>query len=985
MAPSLDKILDSEQRKQNRILLYFMAPHCGMCRHVTPIIDELSNQRNDVKRVDISINADVAKELGVLGTPAFVLIENGVIDKVKLGALPKDKILEMLAVLIMGNKGMLKGIGAGNAYKFLSVLLMTILLSACGGGSGDKSAVSDTTAPQAPSNPTVNIVSGGKIQIKGTAEANSIVKATFSDASNVLTTVQTTVASDGTFTLTSPNSINGGTVTLTATDSSGNVSTKTSATIPAPTNKNGSLIAQLPLTKPISGVKYTTSFYNGTGTTGGNGSYTYKEGETDVVFTIAGKEYSVDPSTKTNLEDLLGSNTNNTDISHLKYILTNLDKDNNSDNGFDLSGDTANNADIDPATTHKEITKKLYKATGKHPEQIFSPSLGINTEAPQAEADTAGQAMPFVDIFKTARPFKELSKLNTQETSDAEFDENGWQTKMDSVQGYGRTKLLQGTLKGAIPSGKYTLLYEGNGKLELGGKNISQVTGLSNHKGFSFQFSPQELDFSNFGAEEENVLNLNVKEISPGEGNYIKNIRIIIPGGTCKHSDGKHNPFIRVESQSDCPSNTSYESFVDQVADKETDDINGIIFNPDYLSFLRDFKVVRMMNMMESSHGTSSCAVSNDGVTEIDTECVNEAVDWSDRAKISDAVWGGSGRTDHTDRNGVPVEVIVALANLLQRDMWVNMPHYADDEFIGSFADYVSNNLDQSLKTYIEYSNETWNPGFLGHFYVEEKGIDAGLNTVPSEFEGFRDEEYFARLRFYSQRSVEIFNIWKEEFNGNTDRLVRVLGTNQGDKVLSEQMLKHVISEYGAGNVDAIAMAPYFFGCTQNTGSCSDAPKVLKDATTVDDVFDIVDQDVNVDPSALSGTIAKMKAQAEITSQYNVQLLSYEGGQHLTTSVMGALELSESEKSSFRELFKEANRDPRMKDRYETLLNAWKNFEDQGASLFTMYTLPQSYYRFGNWGLKEHLNKSRKDSPKFDGVMTFQESIGKCWWVGCNN
>lgn len=95
-APALDKILDSEQRKQHKILLYFMAPHCGMCRHVTPIIDDLSNQRSDVKRIDISIDADVAKELGVRGTPAFVLIENGVIEKVKLGALPKDKILKML-------------------------------------------------------------------------------------------------------------------------------------------------------------------------------------------------------------------------------------------------------------------------------------------------------------------------------------------------------------------------------------------------------------------------------------------------------------------------------------------------------------------------------------------------------------------------------------------------------------------------------------------------------------------------------------------------------------------------------------------------------------------------------------------------------------------------------------------------------------------------------------------------------------------------
>ncbi len=95
-APSLDALLNSEQRKQSQTLLYFMAPHCGMCRRSTPIIDELAKQRLDVLRVDISNHPEVAKELGVMGTPAYVFIKSGIIDSVKLGALDKKKILKIL-------------------------------------------------------------------------------------------------------------------------------------------------------------------------------------------------------------------------------------------------------------------------------------------------------------------------------------------------------------------------------------------------------------------------------------------------------------------------------------------------------------------------------------------------------------------------------------------------------------------------------------------------------------------------------------------------------------------------------------------------------------------------------------------------------------------------------------------------------------------------------------------------------------------------
>jgi len=607
------------------------------------------------------------------------------------------------------------------------------------------------------------------------------------------------------------------------------------------------------------------------------------------------------------------------------------------------------------------VIRSIYLATGTMPELSFAPSLGINTEAPQGGADTAGMPMPFVDVFRTARPFEELSPIGTQ------FDENGWPTEFATGQIYAKTKLLQGTLDNAMPEGQYTVLYDDTGSLEFSG-SVSDVKKITGENKYTFTLNLNDFDGEDeVAAADTNAFNMNIKDISSGAGNYMTNIRIIMPGGTCTG-----NPFIRMDETDTCPNGTTYESFEERLlADRNT-----IIFNPDYLMFLRNFKVIRMMNLMEASL-KDLCYSADDCPVGVGT--------WEHRAKLDDAVWGGNdGRTSAEDHKGVPVEVMVALANTVQRDIWVNMPHIASDDYVTQYAKQVYAELDPSLKVYIEYANEVWNSGFAGYAYAVSEGTKLGLDSVPAVFLGSnRDADYFARLRFYSQRAVEVFKLWNTEFSGSNTRLVRVLGSFIGDKVLTEQMLIHVSTNNVVTDVDVIAIAPYFFGCPY-ASVCIDANQTLLDATTVDDIFDAIDQDRTVDVKSLDGTIAAVENQLTITSAYGLKLVSYEGGQHLVTGVLGS-SVTVSDQTRLRKLFNDANRDPRMKDRYMTFLNAWKDLSNDGTSLFTLYTMPQSYYRYGNFGIKEHLNKSRAESPKFDGVMSFQESVGNCWWdeAGC--
>ena len=96
-APSLESGIDTKTSDESsRKLIYFMAPQCGMCRNITPIVEQLAEQRKDIVRIDASESPETAKKFNVMGTPAFVLINAGVIEKVKLGGMTREKILEMI-------------------------------------------------------------------------------------------------------------------------------------------------------------------------------------------------------------------------------------------------------------------------------------------------------------------------------------------------------------------------------------------------------------------------------------------------------------------------------------------------------------------------------------------------------------------------------------------------------------------------------------------------------------------------------------------------------------------------------------------------------------------------------------------------------------------------------------------------------------------------------------------------------------------------
>jgi hypothetical protein len=329
-------------------------------------------------------------------------------------------------------------------------------------------------------------------------------------------------------------------------------------------------------------------------------------------------------------------------------------------------------------------------------------------------------------------------------------------------------------------------------------------------------------------------------------------------------------------------------------------------FNPVFLKVIAPFSTIRYVDWGQS----------------YDSKIVN----WADRPLVSDTTYA----------NGVPLEIMIDLANTLKVDPWFCIPHLASDDYVRQFAALLRARLDPALRPHIEYSNEMWNMAYPQAIWGLAESHRQGLQ-VPSGMPSI----------FYAKRSTEIFKIFQQVYGVDSSRLVRVLAGQAVWTRFSEEVLGYADT---AANADVLAIAPYVTAAAADDAANVDQTLRLTSDQIVDQMF-----------TSLRGTIkSSMLANAALAARYRLKMKGYESGPHSSASYFPADKID-----AITALFSAAHRSTRMQELY---LEYYAQWIASGGDTMNQYSDVGPWSKWGMWGALEYVTQDPATSAKYRGL-----------------
>lgn len=369
---------------------------------------------------------------------------------------------------------------------------------------------------------------------------------------------------------------------------------------------------------------------------------------------------------------------------------------------------------------------------------------------------------------------------------------------------------------------------------------------------------------------------------------------------------------------------------------------SGQVFNPDWLDIIKSAGVIRFMDWML----TNGSPIAR----------------WDDTPRTDDFTYAW---------RGVPLPVMVELANRLEADPWFNIPHLADDDLVRRFAQSVRADLDPNRVAYIEYSNEVWNFIFEQAHWAARQADDLWGETP----DGW--------MQFYGYRAASVMKIWSDVYGSDADvRLNRVAAVHTGWPELEQSLLTGgnaaaTLGRPPADLFDSYAVTGYFgteLGQAEtleealNTaqenaeqeGRANGLSRVaLREFVTANRFsgMNIRAAEIVRNGSLRDLTEDLWPYHARVAAAHDLDFIMYEGGTH-AAAYGDAVE--DERLVSFLTAF---NYSQEMADLYHEALIAWRALTESPFNAFVDVAGPS---KWGSWGALRHLDD---DNPRWQILM----------------
>ncbi|WP_300585181.1 hypothetical protein [Marivita sp.] len=364
----------------------------------------------------------------------------------------------------------------------------------------------------------------------------------------------------------------------------------------------------------------------------------------------------------------------------------------------------------------------------------------------------------------------------------------------------------------------------------------------------------------------------------------------------------------------------------------------GAVFNPDWLDRLEGVAQLRFMDWMFTNGSPIKT--------------------WEEMPKETDFsyVW-----------RGVPLPVMIDLANLIGADPWFNIPHLAEDDLVRRFAELVRADLDPSRIAYVEYSNEVWN-------FLFEQARWSGDQA--EALWGASDDGW---MQYYGLRAASVMAIWTDVFGTDAPRrLRRVVTVHTGWPELEQAILVGARAQEELGfkpvdMFDAYAVTGYFGyelgepekleDALENAAAQAEADGKARGLARVA-LREYISQNRfnGMDDLAAervrNGSLKEMTDtlwpyHAGVAARYGLQLVMYEGGTH------AAVQWEAVDNERLVDFLIAFNYSEQMADLYRDALDAWASLTDSPFNAFVDVAAPS---KWGSWGALRHLND---DNPRW--------------------